>query len=194
MTRQTGSRRWSSITTILVAATAVAVAVSTTPPLENEALAKKPSKKSKPAASASASTSSSATATPPGAPRGQVGRKPTSGSCDNADNKCSGNGESCIDNLCYCTQSGWARCSTDPDDRNCSYIVSDMDNCGTCGHRCKDSQMCEKGKCVAVKCDPGETSCRVGCRDLKSADDSCGSCDHYCKTDLGYHCVDGRCR
>jgi hypothetical protein len=141
--------------------------------------------KAKPKAATSASTP----------PRGQIGRKPGSGSCNNTDNKCSGKGETCTDNLCYCNASdGWGRCTKEPDAPDCAYLAGDMDNCGACGRRCKDTDICEKGKCIPQPCDRGETSCRQGCRDLKASDDACGSCNHACRTDLGFSCDNGACR
>ncbi len=175
-------RRLVQVTTFLAVATSIAIVVSASGPIEGEALAQRPKAKTSAAPAA------------PSTPRGQIGRKPTSGSCDNTDNTCSGQGESCIDNLCFCTEAGFARCRKDPDARNCTYIAGDIDNCGACGKKCRSDQMCEKGKCVAVKCDDGETSCRVGCRDLKTSDDACGSCNNRCKWNLGFHCANGVCR
>jgi hypothetical protein len=147
-------------------------------------------KKKVPAPKASASASASAARPVPA----KGARKPTSGTCNNTDEKCQGNGESCSNNLCFCTEEGYQRCGKEEDvGFHCANVQLDEDNCGACGKRCRDSQMCEKGKCVAVQCDPGETSCRAGCRDLKTDDDNCGACLHACARDMGFTCSNGRC-
>ena len=124
-------------------------------------------------------------------------RPPKSGSCNNSDNKCSGEGETCKDNTCYCQGPRYARCDIKPEDSgifDCRDLFNYSPDCGACGHQCKGDTLCQNGKCVSpgkVKCDPGETNCPEGCRDLKTDASACGKCGHACKD--GWSCVSGKC-
>ncbi len=122
-------------------------------------------------------------------------RPPKSGVCDGAAKKCTGDGETCKDNICYCKGPQFARCGTDPKIiSDCRDLVSDSSNCGVCGHQCSSGTICQGGKCISgdkIKCDPGETNCPEGCRDLNEDAFACGACGHHCPD--GLSCVKRRC-
>lgn len=150
----------------------------------------KPSGKAKPAPKPAASASSGV----------KDGRKPGSGSCNNADNKCSGTTEVCRDNLCFCqgvmtTNTGdkldWRRCeANDLVEHSCTDIMNAHDHCGGCNKRCGGNQECTNGKCKA--CERGKTQCYGWCVSLASDDENCGKCGHRCPD--GLSCTHGSCQ
>lgn len=142
-------------------------------------------------------------------PGAEAGRTPGSGSCNNDTNKCSGAGETCRNNLCYCGE-GFARCHPykpgDDDSKDCTNLRESADDCSACGKKCPAKAECDKGKCVA--CKAGETACPAkhfnsngyrdgispslrSCVSLKEDEGNCGKCNHECPED--YSCVNGHC-
>jgi hypothetical protein len=66
---------------------------------------------------------------------------------------------------------------------NCTDIMTDAGNCGTCGVSCSTSQTCQQGICMAG-CTYGETSCFDGCYDLSYDTQNCGTCGNTCPVGL----------
>jgi len=56
--------------------------------------------------------------------------------------------------------------------------VSDPNNCGFCGNKCKDGDPCWLGACG---CPNGFTLCGTECKDLQSDDKNCSACGKLCK-------------
>ncbi len=74
----------------------------------------------------------------------------------------------------------------------CANLKTDYYNCGTCGNRCADGQVCNAGTC-AGDCPngPGLTECNAGCIDLATDARNCGDCGRPCGE--GQFCSDGTC-
>ena len=66
---------------------------------------------------------------------------------------------------------------------NCTDIMTDSSNCGTCGTPCSSSQICQQGICL-TRCTSGESSCSDGCRDLSYDPQNCGACGNSCPVGL----------
>ena len=60
----------------------------------------------------------------------------------------------------------------------CTDLDLDANNCGACGFRCSDSQVCRAGACGP--CPAQDTQCKEQCADLKNDNDNCGACGHVC--------------
>src|ERR1051326_346779 len=50
---------------------------------------------------------------------------------------------------------------------NCTVLARDPLNCGTCGAKCKDNEVCSMGRC-ALACGPGTLRCLNICVDSRS--------------------------
>jgi len=61
----------------------------------------------------------------------------------------------------------------------CVSTKSDPENCGGCGTKCAQGQVCNLGKCD-VTCQQGLTDCSGACLDLQQDDDNCGMCGNAC--------------
>ena len=72
----------------------------------------------------------------------------------------------------------------------CTDLDTDANNCGECGVRCSDSQVCRGGTCGA--CPEQDTQCKEQCADLKNDNDNCGACGNVC-TGANGTCVAGVC-
>jgi hypothetical protein len=81
-------------------------------------------------------------------PRLELGepRAPGSGSCNNESNPCSGAGETCSANRCYCKGPDYRRCSAEAKD--CTHVSESRDDCGACGNKCGSGKSCWKGACM----------------------------------------------
>jgi hypothetical protein len=69
----------------------------------------------------------------------------------------------------------------------CSNLMSDRDNCGTCGNQCGDGLVCSLGACVEG-CDNGLAACGGACVDQATDTNNCGGCgvddsSHVCTPD-----------
>jgi hypothetical protein len=73
---------------------------------------------------------------------------------------------------------------------SCVDTLSDRDNCGDCGQRCPDAQMCVQGVCQN-ECPQGQLRCDNVCVNLNTSQTHCGSCGRACPT--GLVCTLGRC-
>jgi hypothetical protein len=59
-------------------------------------------------------------------------------------------------------------------------LQSDGGNCGTCGKKCDDGQLCRLGNCVPIECPLGTTACFPDCVNLASSGAHCGVCSITC--------------
>lgn len=75
----------------------------------------------------------------------------------------------------------------------CTDVLSDPNNCGTCGRICNASETCSNGWCVstATVCSLGQTACGSQCVDTKSDRNNCGVCFKVCPQ--AQICVDSSC-
>jgi hypothetical protein len=85
-------------------------------------------------------------------------------------------------------------CDADPNVKSCQGtcvdLLSNAQNCGTCGTRCAPTATCSKGECACATA--GTTSCPTGCFNLDTDSSNCGACGNYCP--LGTTCTGGVCQ
>lgn len=87
----------------------------------------------------------------------------------------------------------------------CANLLTDVENCGACSHKCKDPyttgphriHTCNQGLCES-ECQPGWGDCNGipgdGCETNLTVDPAhCGACGTSCDLDAGQPCIDGRC-
>ena len=72
----------------------------------------------------------------------------------------------------------------------CTILARDPENCGACGTRCKDNELCSMGRC-ALGCGTGTLRCVNICVDSQSDPGNCGNCGVKCK--MGEVCSMGKC-
>jgi hypothetical protein len=72
----------------------------------------------------------------------------------------------------------------------CTTLARDPENCGVCGGKCKDGEVCSMGKC-ALACGPGTLRCLNVCVASQSDPGNCGTCGVKCK--MGEVCSMGKC-
>lgn len=72
----------------------------------------------------------------------------------------------------------------------CINVLSDPNNCGSCGNACLPSQVCSVGRCMAG-CTARQTDCNRSCVDLSTDSMNCGMCGHACPNNLV--CAAGSC-
>ncbi|AKU97438.1 hypothetical protein AKJ09_04102 [Labilithrix luteola] len=102
---------------------------------------------------------------------------------------------------CLCQNPAETLC-TDGYNYACHDLLSDLTNCGTCGHDCTSylenaAGACRKGMCE-VECNPGWGDCdgvpQNGCEtNLMVSNANCGTCGTRCDTQAGQPCVEGKC-
>jgi len=73
---------------------------------------------------------------------------------------------------------------------SCTIITRDRENCGQCGNKCADNQLCAQGVCSS-SCTGGATMCADKCADLKIDPQNCGMCMNACAA--GMVCNAGKC-
>jgi hypothetical protein len=61
----------------------------------------------------------------------------------------------------------------------CTSLLADINNCGMCGRRCPEGQVCGGGTC---RCPTGLTLCGTNCVDLTSDNTHCSGCGVNCET------------
>jgi hypothetical protein len=93
---------------------------------------------------------------------------------------------------------------------HCTQVASDYQNCGACGKRCAEGELCAAGSCkknttgcnppcgIGQACQGGQCVCPTGqsfcvdrCVDVQNNPDHCGSCDSACDANRG--CTNGKC-
>ncbi len=82
--------------------------------------------------------------------------------------------------------SGTELCGT-----TCVATAFDPNNCGKCGVKCVDGEVCAGDKGCTVTCPTGSTKCDKSCRILDSDPTNCGACGKACAT--GEACIAGKC-
>jgi hypothetical protein len=115
---------------------------------------------------------------PGGCPPGQYccpnrpsgGGTPTSGGCIPTRQTCSSAG---------CANPGEIRCGGE-----CINVLTNVNNCGTCGNACTTNVANATAACVGGQCDftcnAGLTRCGSQCVDLQTDENNCGTCGHVC--------------
>ncbi len=73
---------------------------------------------------------------------------------------------------------------------SCVDVRSDVGNCGACGTKCADGQVCAAGKCE-LRCPAGLTQCDAGCFDRMNDPRHCGGCGMACSATN--YCSAGSC-
>ena len=73
---------------------------------------------------------------------------------------------------------------------SCVVLVRDRENCGMCGNKCADGEVCSAGKC-SVTCGGSTTKCGDICADVKIDPKNCGACGLPCP--MGQVCSVGKC-
>jgi hypothetical protein len=133
-----------------------------------------------------------------------VGDQCTGGTCGGAPRICpAGPGESALCALGHCVSfciPSMGNCNNDESDGcETALLSTDYKNCGACGHRCADNEVCTLGTCGPSQCDtgyfgPGTICPSDGCRDLRTDAYACGGCGNYCQVGAGEQCSDGVCQ
>ena len=84
-------------------------------------------------------------------------------------------------------------------DDACVNTDADADNCGSCGKKCLQNELCVKGKCIDPdnpgSCEDGcvnGSCCEDKCVDLNSDNQNCGACGIVC--DNGLFCSNAHCQ
>ncbi len=103
---------------------------------------------------------------------------------------------------CVC-QPNETRCgSPETYDLGCYDLLTSVESCGACGHRCSadaehTKSACKKGLCE-IECEAGWADCddnpNNGCEtNIASSGANCGACGHRCDTQAGQPCIEGKC-
>lgn len=82
----------------------------------------------------------------------------------------------------------------------CVNVITDRNNCGTCGNTCAVEQICDNTTCKS--CESPRALCTVAgqqqCVDLKTDSANCGSCGNFCRQESNplrnQICENGMCR
>lgn len=80
---------------------------------------------------------------------------------------------------------------------------SDSQNCGSCGHKCNDGEICSSGHCE-LTCQTGTERCETGsgavCANLNTSTEHCGGCNQSCPSAsaeslniAASYCLNGSC-
>lgn len=70
----------------------------------------------------------------------------------------------------------------------CTNVVSDSQNCGSCGNVCPSGVTCALGRC---ECEAPMLGCDGLCVDPSTSREHCGACGNACEE--GESCLEGRC-
>ncbi|MCA9668121.1 MAG: hypothetical protein KC503_21130 [Myxococcales bacterium] len=117
-------------------------------------------------------------------------------------------GEGCcnvkgIGYVCYCQTCGDDGCGPGQAccGRNgCVDVLDNPQNCGSCGHRCREGTHCKSGQCLCDSgtvacgsgcCAAGESCCADRCVDTSTDASNCGGCGQQCTG--GKVCLGGTC-
>ncbi len=72
----------------------------------------------------------------------------------------------------------------------CTSLLNDSENCGSCGTACTNGTLCGNGQCVRV-CANGLLACGADCIDPATDETHCGECNNTCGAAL--ECRGGDC-
>lgn len=115
-----------------------------------------------------------------------------------ADHRCRYLDEICRNGQCACKDATPDACPKDAErSQFCTNFLTDIQNCGECGHACpldglNRQTVCQQGLCTSSDCgQSGQASCGGSCVDLYSDSSNCGSCGTACGSDQ--RCQNGRC-
>src|SRR5262245_19219544 len=64
-------------------------------------------------------------------------------------------------------------------DGKCVVTKRDPENCGMCGKKCKEGEVCVQGGC-ALQCGGGSTKCNSVCVSTQADPANCGMCGNKC--------------
>jgi hypothetical protein len=100
----------------------------------------------------------------------------------------------CVDATISCP-SGESECAGTNGPPYCAPLMSDSNNCGTCGNWCNFDQSCREGNCECTDtkltyCGYGVSGIYYGCTDLTSDPANCGGCGVQCSSGI---CINGVC-
>lgn len=84
---------------------------------------------------------------------------------------------------------GYTDCN-DGSNEVCTDMMSDSNNCGSCGNACQAQWFCYRGSCIP-KCPIGLAQCDDRCTDVSLDPANCGSCGAACES--GQTCSGGKC-
>lgn len=103
-------------------------------------------------------------------------------SCESHDGAVRCANGSCLREGC---EEGSADCNEDPGDGCEVDTAADRDNCGACGRRCEDDDICNNGRCGLANCPDLTADCDEddanGCEtDLRGNLENCGGCGKVC--------------
>ncbi|MDD1682571.1 MAG: hypothetical protein LUO98_01935 [Methanoregula sp.] len=84
-----------------------------------------------------------------------------------------------------CTEAGTKSCNN-----MCKYTDRDPNNCGDCGIKCQQPNVCSLGRCRAT-CNVGLNNCYRQCVEIQTDRNNCGKCGVKCTE--GQSCSAGKC-
>ena len=100
---------------------------------------------------------------------------------------------------CICSSTG-SMCTGTCCESGCVLDMnSDTQNCGGCGIKCKDGEVCTSGQCK-LTCQTGTEQCETDkgtvCADFSTSTQHCGGCNHACPSisDANLHIVTSYCQ
>lgn len=112
--------------------------------------------------------------------------------CLGVDDPCLVQADCCVGSTCnlgHCDcPLDTTRCASSPGVIACTNTRIDVNNCGSCGHRCGPGGSCVASTCA---CDVMHSLCGAVCVDLTTNASNCGACGHACGP--GFTCDAGVC-
>ncbi len=111
--------------------------------------------------------------------------------CEDSSKVACGNGTCCNAKSECCGDSCCGEGTTCCGGNACVNVKSDAQNCGKCGHACKNGNACVDGACVLVCDDATPDICNDRCVDVKSDAQNCGECGAKCSPESV--CQDNEC-
>jgi hypothetical protein len=73
----------------------------------------------------------------------------------------------------------------------CVNFTNDVNNCGSCGNACPNSESCSNSTCGTGACAGNQVKCNGVCTDTSTDINNCGSCGNACLNNQT--CVGGKC-
>jgi len=120
--------------------------------------------------------------------------------CGACDNICQGIGGECENGVCKCTKPGFVPCKTTEGTKTlntCRDLNNDKNNCGACGNKCGEDQVCSQGESIFIdptRCKkPGETRAVVVTKRTDEVPEWCSRTCGNASCDDGQTCSEGEC-